>query len=83
MDFTTKVKKVKPFEQNTPEFAWMFTWTLESNYKSTKVQSFKCLHQQIPIPILLLKEVLFFSDTNTSIISWISSIPIQILVSEF
>ena len=47
------------------------------------MQSYKCLHQQIPIPILLIKEISFFSDddTNTSIISWIASIPI--LLSDF
>ena len=44
----------------------MFIWTLKPNYKSTKVQSYKCLHQQIPIQILLLKEILFFSDTDTN-----------------
>ena len=49
-----------------PEFEWMFIWTLKPNYKSTKVQSYKCLHQQIPIQILLLKEILFFSDTDTN-----------------
>ena len=58
-------------------------YTLEPNYKSTKGQSYKCLHQQIPISILLIREILFFSDddTNTSIISWIASIPI--LLSDF
>ena len=44
----------------------MLIWTLKPNYKSTKVQSYKCLHQQIPIQILLLKEILFFRDTDTN-----------------
>ena len=44
----------------------MNSQTKLQKYQSTKVQSYKCLHQQIPIQILLLKEILFFSDTDTN-----------------